>query len=544
MTFQPQQQQHEGKKRLSSLCLSSGEEENDTPNQQQESPPKQRNLPPPPRSFIKTSSSPSLSFRLKKSSSLNEVLAMEAKLDIYCNNDLERGMLYLVANRMNVMMVIGGLYLLGTLYCFETMSWGENVLNIVLFLAQMINNRRNIDLAMSYGDAFRKLDGNERKRALVSILLYTTRYLLIPHHKILFLPVTFMWFAGSNKLYHYSTFMGLLPTYYMSCLYIGTIGYLGYFEYMANGYNVKLLDILIEHCVLLACIWMFSYYWINVTGFLKHKVDKLQETRKQLETAIEARSRFMAHVSHEFRCPIMSSLGCLELLKETELNDKQNDLVDTIVSSNGILLLLIEDILQIVKLEHNNKEQKKEDSNLKTFNLFESLKSMKGIIQGYASNFKVNLNFNIDERIKQMIVRSDSSKLHQILSNLMTNAVKASKQDGEVRLKCEVLEETGEKANIRFVCQDFGCGIPQHLIPSIFEPFVQLQNNSQSKVPSTGLGLTTVSHLIKSLEGTINVESQLGKGSTFTVDLPFKLVHDEVPAQSEKVEGEDKRNCT
>ncbi|EFC36593.1 predicted protein [Naegleria gruberi] len=464
-----------------------------------------------------------------------------------CKNDMERGMLNMLADKKNLQRLVGILFIFATLQSVQQMTLYENLLNIAFFLVQCLNNylrQTNNDTALTYEESFKHLDKREIIRTVFSMVMYTLRMMYLPKHKMIFLPVLFIWFAGANKLYIYSTFWGLLPTYYASVMYISLACYFGFYELLENGYTETFLNLMMDYFILVAVVWMWTYYLVNVTGFLKHKVDKLKETRKRLESALEARSRFIAHVSHEFRCPIMSSIGCLELLKETPLNEKQNDLVDTIVSSNSVILLLIEDILQIVKIEHESKGAKKEDTNIQPFNIFESLKSLKGIISGYASNFKVKLNLEIDEGIKNLTVLSNPSKIHQILSNLLTNAVKASKKDDDVWLKCNILEKKDdETVKIRFTCQDFGCGIPPNLLESIFEPFVQLQNNSQSKVPSSGLGLTTVSHLIKTLNGTINVESQVGIGSSFTVDLAFKIVPNEVKYKvQENVVVEEKRS--
>ena len=416
-----------------------------------------------------------------KSTSSDE-FNLDARLRERCNNNLEKVMLFIVANRINVMVVFLTTYILAILYGRLHISWQGNLLNISVMLLQILINRKNINSAMSYGDSFASSDGYEKVRMILSFTIFTVRFFLHPTHKIIFIPLTFMWFTGSNNVYLKSTFWGLFPTYYMTALFVGSLGYFGVIEFINNGFTPELVNMLIEYLGITCCVWIFSYYMVNVTGYLKYKVDKLQETRLALEHALEARSRFMAHISHEFRCPIMSSIGCLELLKETPLNEKQNDLVDTIVSSNSVLLLLIEDILQIVKIEHEIAEVPN-SQNVRSFNLYESLLSMRGIISGYASIFKVKLTFQLDEQIKNKLVLSNASKLHQILSNLLTNAVKASKPDGEVVLSCQVINRKDDNLLVRFNCIDHGNGIPPHLIESIFEPFVQLQNNLQSKVP-------------------------------------------------------------
>jgi len=178
----------------------------------------------------------------------------------------------------------------------------------------------------------------------------------------------------------------------------------------------------------------------------------------------------------------MSSMGSLELLKETTLNNKQSEIVDTIISSNSVLLLLIEDILQLVKIEFENKEGLKK-SNVQPICLCECLNALKNIVNGYASQFSVNLVFFIDDAISGLFVESNRSRLHQILSNLLTNAVKASKKDGSVELHCKVIGSDDNSKTIQFKVRDMGCGIPKSKLDVIFEPFIQLNSNNESKVP-------------------------------------------------------------
>jgi len=189
------------------------------------------------------------------------------------------------------------------------------------------------------------------------------------------------------------------------------------------------------------------------------------------------------------------------------------------------LLLLVEDILQMIKIEHeNNRKDIKELNTSQTFNLGECITSIKDMVKGYASQFSVKLKVFTDERIKDMIVKSNLSRMNKILANLLTNAVKASNKFGTVELTCNYMgQQEDGMTRVKLIVKDFGAGIPKNKIADIFEPFVQLHNN-QSQVPSSGLGLTTVSQIIKSMGGSIDVKSELGVGSTFTVVIPYITV--------------------
>ena len=173
----------------------------------------------------------------------------------------------------------------------------------------------------------------------------------------------------------------------------------------------------------------------------------------------------------------MPSMGSLELLKETPLSAPQTDLIDTVISSNNVLLMLIEDILELIKIEYEDKKQTKTKRDT-IFSLGDCLKSLKDVATGYANQFLVSLDFRIEDRVRVMMVSSNRSRLHQILSNLLTNAVKASHQEGRVELHCEM-----EQEKFKFQIKDYGSGIPKSKLESIFEPFVQLHNVNESIVP-------------------------------------------------------------
>ena len=177
----------------------------------------------------------------------------------------------------------------------------------------------------------------------------------------------------------------------------------------------------------------------------------------------------------------MSSMGSLELLKETPLNDKQTD---TIISSNSVLLMLIEDILDLVKIEYESKKKTSKEILNQVFPLDDCLKSLKDIVSGYAAQFGVILEFHIDAAAQGIFVESNRSRLHQILSNLLTNAVKASKKNGVVEVFCNIKERnSSDIATFCFQVKDYGTGIPKSKLSYIFEPFVQLNSLNESKVP-------------------------------------------------------------
>ena len=360
-----------------------------------------------------------------------------------------------------IVVVFSCIYVCSLMYTYSAKGWQGTMLNLFLTLAQMYLNKNNIKSTMSLD--FAKADSSEKPRLIVSLAILTVRYFIFPKNKITFIPPTFMWFVGANKMYdEHNNFWGLLPVYYLTCLYGGVGMVITFRELIENGFDT-FVDSLCETVSLTCCIWIFTYYRVNVTGYLKQKVEILEETSMKLESALASKNTFMAHISHEFRCPLLSSLGSLELLKETYLSVKQNELVDMIISSNNVLLMLIEEILQLMKVEFDSRQKNATElikANFKKFSLGECLKSLQNIVTGYSNHFSVNLKFDFDQ-VNHIHVISNPSSLHQILSNLITNAIKASKRDDTVELTASVIEtvhdETQESiVKIQFKVTDYG----------------------------------------------------------------------------------------
>ena len=435
-------------------------------------------------------------------------------------SEWELKLLRMISSPKGVVLSLMICNVLAIVYGLVSLDWIGNLLNISIALFLFVANRSSLANILNNEDTTKTMDWHILLGRVVSA---TIRYFLFKSNKILFIPAVIIWLLFENKWYLQSTVLGLIPTLYFTTLFVSCGIYTGIVDYITNGLTVDMITSLCESFGLAASFWILTYSLVNVTGYLSMKVEKLEQTRTKLEEALTVRNTFLSHVSHEFRCPIMSSRGCLELLKETKLNSSQTELVDMALSSNNVLLLLIEDILQIIRIE-NETNQEKIDHEIKkeSFELEKCLFDLQNIISGYAKQFEINLNFICDS-LSHTIVKSNRSYIYQILSNLLTNSIKASKPKSNVTLTATILEKNEKSAKIEFKISDKGKGIPKELISKIFEPFVQLDNNNESKVPSSGLGLTTVSILLNHMKGTINVDSTVGVGSDFTVTIPFEL---------------------
>ena len=241
----------------------------------------------------------------------------------------------------------------------------------------------------------------------------------------------------------------------------------------------------------------------------------------------------MSHISHEFRCPVLSSLGSIELLKETPLTDVQKDHIETIQTANNIVLSLIEDILHFLKLEHEKIDEgelkKNTHKQIEDFSLESCINMVHNIIKSYSSQLHVNMKV-VTNGINNLYVRGNQTRLYQCLTNLLTNAVKASKFSGTVELHCNVLPKSDPKDRVwvEFKVIDHGIGIEEEKQGLLFQPFVQLHETNESIYPGTGLGLVTVKNNIKVMEGTIDMQSKVGVGTTFTLTIPFVKVANKI----------------
>ena len=246
------------------------------------------------------------------------------------------------------------------------------------------------------------------------------------------------------------------------------------------------------------------------------------------ETANRAKSNFLATMSHEIRTPLNGVLGWAQLLTKTKLDDEQRKGVDTILSSGHTLLAIINDVLDMSRIEAGGLELEET-----AFNLENLISTIVSPFQSLADDKGLTLILsNRIEGIRNL--KGDPIRLRQILWNLLGNAIKFT-ETGSVVLKIEPIEKEERQAlrqadrHIRFSVIDTGGGIVADRLSSIFEPFTQEDNSITRKFGGTGLGLSIVKQLTEIMGGTIEAHSEIGKGTRFDVYLPF----DELPADAE-----------
>ncbi len=244
----------------------------------------------------------------------------------------------------------------------------------------------------------------------------------------------------------------------------------------------------------------------------KRTEKKLIKTTRKAEAANREKSRFLARISHEIRTPMNSIFGMSELLKETILTDEQKHYVEIFQSSTETLLTLINDILDLSKIEAGKLTLI--NSYFDPEKLFTELTDFfcpRAIEQG------LKLNLYIDPRRPDELY-GDCDRLRQVLINLMENAVKFT-ETGEIKVELHLLDKTDQNTTLLFSVEDTGPGIPQEKQKTIFDSFTQVDESPARTHQGSGLGLSICKQLIKKMGGTISVNSKPGKGSKFQFQL-------------------------
>jgi PAS domain S-box-containing protein len=240
----------------------------------------------------------------------------------------------------------------------------------------------------------------------------------------------------------------------------------------------------------------------------KAREAELARARAEAEEAVKAKARFLANMSHEIRTPMNGVLGVAELLAETPLSPQQADYVETIVESGRALLDIINDILDLAKLQSG-----KTLLETRAFSLTECIERVLRILRPVAAKKGLELVFAPPDVVPEQVL-GDEGKLRQVLMNLIGNAVKFT-HDGQVVLRLR----PGPAGRIEIDVADTGIGIAPDRVAQIFESFTQADNAISRQFGGTGLGLTISAMLAELMGGEISVHSDLGRGSVFTLAL-------------------------
>jgi signal transduction histidine kinase len=239
---------------------------------------------------------------------------------------------------------------------------------------------------------------------------------------------------------------------------------------------------------------------------------EIADKSRQLEVASQHKSEFLANMSHELRTPLNAIIGFSEVLSERmfgELNEKQEEYLKDIYASGTHLLSLINDILDLSKIEAGRMELELTDFHVPT-----ALASALTLVRERAGRRGIALQMNVDSRLGQ--IRADERKVRQVVLNLLSNAIKFTPEGGRIEVAA-----TPKDGAVEVSVSDTGVGIAPEDQEAVFEEFRQV-GTADKKVEGTGLGLTLCRKFVELHGGRIWVKSELGKGSTFTFTIPVR----------------------
>ncbi len=248
---------------------------------------------------------------------------------------------------------------------------------------------------------------------------------------------------------------------------------------------------------------------------------RIQEARAKAEEANSAKTTFLANMSHEIRTPLNGIVGVVDLFKTTELSTHQQELVQLLRHSTTVLRSLVDDVLDISKIESGRL-----NIDVASFDLYATVNGLIQLLRPHAASKGLTLHAVVDPELDYRL-RGDSNHLRQILLNLLGNAVKFTER-GEIVLGVTLRKATADGVTARFEVRDTGIGIPPELLPRIFERFVQADQSATRRFGGSGLGTTIAKQLVELMGGTIGVQSRVGEGTTFWFELP--LLRDEEAA--------------
>jgi len=302
-------------------------------------------------------------------------------------------------------------------------------------------------------------------------------------------------------------------------------------EVFQNMLNKTSNIIILGGCIILLII---LYFIINIIGDItrsqRYRIE-LEEAKEFAESLLASREQFMAAITHDLRSPLTTVMGYTDLIQKTDLNEKQKHYLTQIKKSSEFILRLVNDLLDLSKLEAGKMLVEKLSFNPKTL-----IKDTVNNIIPAEKKKEVNIVIKVSEKANVQI-QSDPFRIKQILANLISNAWKFTEK-GSIIISAELREISTENHLLEIRVKDSGIGISKEMQASIFEEFSQENSSIEKRFGGSGLGLAITKRLTELLEGEIKVESEQGKGSEFIFTIPVVKLSEtrEEPEREEKTE--------
>ena len=270
---------------------------------------------------------------------------------------------------------------------------------------------------------------------------------------------------------------------------------------------------------------IYLIVYINITDIteqreLQKKLEKqskqLKEALKSAEQANQAKSDFLARMSHDIRTPMNAIMGMATIAKaHVDEHERILDCMEKINGASKLLLSLINEVLDMSKIESGRLILSEDE-----FNVGELLQDLVVMMQPEIKNKQQTLNIHV-KNLRHENVKGDTQRIKQVLMNILSNAIKYTPENG--RITIEIYEKAPHNGigNYQFVFEDNGRGMKPEFLDKIFEPFERASDDEIKRIQGTGLGMSISHKIIQMMGGDIKVESEYGKGSRFTIDMPL-----------------------